>query len=584
MADFISGQDLVARGAEGTGAAVVLDNRPTVQSLARLGGRMDNLYKTQEMLKLKLAAAKAEQAKPPKQPALNPYATGGVIGENLGAIGNQFMQGISAIKGARYNQKVAANDITGANQEAADAASVLATLNPVVGNTDKVVKSFLDEHKEYYDLTPQKTQEIISRFPSINPQELSKITDPAEQEKYIMGKYNQFLQTDANKILRDATVYDPRSYDYNKIFAVINKNLATRTEDIKKAGGTGYTNISSELFKIIPGKPIELNYNKALSAIDQLPKAREQVEVLQALAVNKAKETDIYKNLAEDKKESALDFIKENTAKKYADKVFAIGLPLEQRRDFESTRAKAEAEAKGKMAAENLPPTSEGAMTFNVNRDIAIEKPKLDAYGKPMMRLVNGKPFVDKEKVRTENYDYPVQSVGKTIVVKDFPLSNNQPFVFLSKQTPEDLLAIKARAYSPLGAKESVSYVSGLGSTASSATKIVGGLPMFKRAVQDLNDPSKTWYPGDFVPDYMLLAKKSREGKPVDYLEESDYFLPTGTVASPEITKQDPLGGTITESTMELFYPDKLSQKKVFEALAEGKRQRSGDVFSKGKK
>jgi hypothetical protein len=584
MADFISGQDLVARGAEGTGAAVVLDNRPTIQSLARLGGRMDNLYKTQEMLKLKLAAAKAEQAKPPKQPNLNPYATGGVIGENLGAIGNTFMQGISAIKGARYNQKVAANDITGANQEAADAASVLATLNPVVGNTDKVVKSFLDEHKEYYDLTPQKTQEIIARFPSINQQELSKITDPAEQEKYIMGKYNQFLQTDANKILRDATVYDPRSYDYNKIFTVINKNLATRTEDIKKAGGTGYTNISSELFKIIPGKPIELNYNKALSAIDQLPKAREQVEVLQTLAVNKAKETDIYKNLAEDKKESALDFIKENTAKKYADKVFAIGLPLEQKRDFESTRAKAEAEAKGKMAAENLPPTSEGPMTFNVNRDIAIEQPKLDANGNPIMRTVNGKQFVDKEKVRTENFDYPVQSVGKTVVVKDFPLSNNQPFVFLSKQTPEDLLAIKARAYSPLGTKESVSYVSGLGSTASSATKVVGGLPMFKRAVQDLKDTNKTWYPGDFVPEYMLLAKKGREGKAVDYLEESDYFKPTGIVASPEITSPSQLGGTITQSTMQLFYPDKLSQQKVFEALAEGKRQRSGDIFSKGKK
>ena len=66
MAEFISGADLVARGAEGTGAATVLNNQPTIQNLARLGGRMDNLYKTQEMLKMKLAAAKQEKEKQAK--------------------------------------------------------------------------------------------------------------------------------------------------------------------------------------------------------------------------------------------------------------------------------------------------------------------------------------------------------------------------------------------------------------------------------------------------------------------------------------------------------------------------------------
>ena len=565
MADFISGQDLVARGAEGTGAAVVLDNRPTIQSLARLGGRMDNLYKTQEMLKLKLAAAKAEQAKPPKQPNLNPYATGGVIGENLGAIGNTFMQGISAIKGARYNQKVAANDITGANQEAADAASVLATLNPVVGNTDKVVKSFLDEHKEYYDLTPQKTQEIIARFPSINQQELSKITDPAEQEKYIMGKYNQFLQTDANKILRDATVYDPRSYDYNKIFTVINKNLSTRTEDIKKAGGTGYTNISSELFKIIPGKPIELNYNKALSAIDQLPKAREQVEVLQALAVNKAKETDIYKNLAEDKKESALDFIKENTAKKYADKVFAIGLPLEQRRDFESTRAKAEAEAKGKgMGEEKEDKVYTGAFNFNYQGSVF-------SY--------------DKDKNRVQRpVDYTIESVGAAVADEKWTVPPNSVFVPLGQLSSNDVAALRANKFkSRTPNAVNNMWVQNTAGETQSAARVK--MPMFVNSYTDPDDPSINYNAGDFVPKD-LLAKKTRypSGEEVRVLDPDNYMLVTGHVANPkvkiEIGKDAMLNPMYDEqATTQNFYMDQSSFQTLQKEI-ERRENKKGTIFS----
>lgn len=584
MAEFISGADLVARGAEGTGAATVLNNQPTVQNLARLGGRLDNLYKTQEMLKLKLAAAKQEKAKEPKQPALNPITTGGVTGEYLGAIGNQFMQGIAAIRGSRYNQKVSSNDIAGANQEAADAASALATLNPVVQNTDKIVKSYLNDNADFYQLGGNKPLEIASKFPSIKQEELSQIQDPTKKEEYVISKYNQFLQTDPNRILRDVTLYDPSTYNYKGIFGVLDKSIAERKIEVNKETGTGYMDNVSEMFNLTPGK-VSLNYNKAIGAINQLPKAREQMQVIQTLAINDLKQTDAYRALTPEKKEEAENNAAQKASKKYADNVFVTGLTLEQRKDFEATKVRAEAEAKGRLAAEAAaPPTSEGTMTFNVNRDVDIEKPKLDAYGKPMMKLVNGKPVVDKEKIKTENFDYPVRSVGKTLVVKDFPLSNNQPFVFLSKQTPQDLLAIKARAYSPLGAKESVSYVSGLGTTANSATKVVGGLPMFKRAVQDTKDPNRIWYPGDFVPEYMLLAKKGKAGKAVDYLEKSDYFLPTGTVASPEITSPLEMGGTVTQSTMQLFYPDELSQQKVFEALAEGKRQKSGDIFSKGKK
>jgi hypothetical protein len=587
MADFISGADLVARGAEGTGAAVVLDNKPTIQNLARLGGRMDNLYKTQEMLKMKLAAAKAEKEKPPKQPNLNPFTTGGVIGDYIGSLGNQYMQTIAAIKGAKYNQKVSANDIAGANQEAADTASALNTINPIAQNMDRVAKNWFTENESFYKPTTQTALKIQSQFPTIDPAKLNALPNIEDKEKYITDTYNQFLQSDPPKIIRSATLGDPNTYNYNGVFQVIDKNLIDRNIDIQNADGTARATKASELFKKdLSKKYVELDYPKAISAIQNVPQANEQMEYLSAKAVKDSPivSTEAFRALPEDQKNKKIADIVYKARQDYASNVFRTGLTYDQKADFEATRIKAENEAAGKTAAENLPPTSKGTMTFNVNRDVDIERPKLDASGKPIMKTINGKQFVDKEKVRTENFDYPVRSVGKTIVVKDFPLSNNQPFVFLSKQTPEDLLKIKAREYSPLGVKESVSYVSGLGSTASSATRVVGGLPMFLRAVQDIKDPNKTWYPGDFVPDYMLLAKKGRGGKPVDYLEKSDYFLPTGVVASPEITTPSLTGAPTTESTMQLFYPDETSQQKVFEALAEGKKQKSGDIFSKGKK
>ena len=293
MADFISGQDLVARGVEGTGAAVVLDNRPTIQSLARLGGRMDNLYKTQEMLKLKLAAAKAEEAKPPKQPNINPFATGGIAGEYLGSVGNQFMQSIAAIKKSKYNQKLGSNDIVGANQEAADAASALATLNPTVQNLDLVMKKNMAQNENYYQFTGDVIQKIQSQFPTINGEELSKISDPIEQEKYIMNKYNKFLQSDANTIVNNATLLNPESYNYNGVFKVINENLKDRAIDVRQASGRENATNTSELFVIDDKKgTVALDYNKAINAVNQLPKAKAQVEVLQKLAIDKAvKET-----------------------------------------------------------------------------------------------------------------------------------------------------------------------------------------------------------------------------------------------------------------------------------------------------
>ena len=146
MADFISGADLVARGAEGTGAAVVLNNQPTIQNLARLGSRMDNLYKTQEMLKLKLLAAK--QPKPEKQINLNPFATKAIVSKTLNKTANEIAQLYGDAGREDYNQYVSNNDNIGANQVVADVASGLDKVGTTAQNFDNSIGDFLEKNKD----------------------------------------------------------------------------------------------------------------------------------------------------------------------------------------------------------------------------------------------------------------------------------------------------------------------------------------------------------------------------------------------------------------------------------------------------
>ena len=63
MAENLSPLELVPRGVEGTGKAVVLGNEPVVQSLARLSGRLDNLEKLKLYAQAKKAEAKAKEVK-----------------------------------------------------------------------------------------------------------------------------------------------------------------------------------------------------------------------------------------------------------------------------------------------------------------------------------------------------------------------------------------------------------------------------------------------------------------------------------------------------------------------------------------
>ena len=570
MAEFISGADLVSRGVEGTGAATILNNQPTLQNLARLGGRMDNLYKTQEMLKMKLAAAKQEKEKEPKQPTLSPITTGGVTGEYLGAIGNQFMQGIAAIKGAKYNQKVASNDIAGANQEAADAASALATLNPVVQNTDKAVKNKIAEDADYYQFTPQVVENIQAQFPAIKADELSKITDPNQKEEYIMGKYSQFLQVDPQAIIRKSTLYNPDSYNYNGVFSVINKNLADRKFKILRADGTGDASNVSELFNINKKKgTVSLDYNKAYQAIDQLPKAREQMEVLQTLAVEKKKaETVAFSTLPPEKQKAELKAAAEQAAKDYVKNVFRIGLTADQEKDFQATEEKAAREARGAARGAVEPAkVFNGVMTFN------------PAAGMQEYITNDGKTQITPT-------DYVISSKGTVWQDVPFTINPNSVMVPMGRFNAEDRKALGAEKYRAAGGGTNNLWKTHVGGTVKAATKVTG-MPIFTSYVQDIKDPTgkKFFAPGQFVPNYML--EHEVDGK--QWLEKDNYYLASGHVASPEVNTKvgtDSSGNPIYEkvATTENFYPDALSSTQIFEAIRRNIKgqtpQQKGDIFS----
>jgi hypothetical protein len=575
MADFISGADLVARGAEGTGAAVVLDNKPTIQNLARLGGRMDNLYKTQEMLKMKLAAAKAEKEKPPKQPNLNPYATGGVTGEYLGSIGNQFMQSIAAIKGAKYNQKVGTNDIVGANQEAADAASALATLNPVVQNTDRALKTNIAENADFYQYTPEVIQKIQSQFPTIKADELGKITDPNKQEEYVMGQYSKFLQTDPNAVIKNATLYNPDSYNYNGVFGVINKNLADRKTEIQRADGTGDARNVSELFNIDKKKgTVTLDYNKAYQAINQLPKAREQMEVLQTLEIDKAKNNPAFATLTPDKQKDELEKAAEKAARRYTRNVFTIGLTADQKRDFQTTEERAEKEAKGALKGAVDPANIvNGTMPFSLSSGVSEYVTK------------DGKTVME-----TTPLDYTVSSRGTVWQDKEFTITPNSVFLPIGRFTAEDKESLGARKYEAPNKAENDLWKQNIGGKANSAYR-VDKMPVFTSYVQDVKDPTgkKFFKPGQFVPDYML-AYKTPEGK--SWLDPDNYVFASGHIASPEVnvkTGVNPM--TLTPSyekmaTTQNFYPDEMSATRIFDAISKNIKnttpEQKGDIFSTG--
>jgi hypothetical protein len=557
MAEFISGADLVARGAEGTGAATVLNNQPTIQNLARLGGRMDNLYKTQEMLKLKLAAAKQEKEKEPKQPNLNQFATTGIISDLAQQRATQIMLGANDVYRVQYDKNVSSNNISSANQNAADAASTTALISTTAKNLDESSKNYLERNKSFYTPTADFVRDVQSNIPSIDEKELSAIPDENGKQKYFLRKAREFASIDPQAILTKATLYNPRTYNYNGVLEEVQARLKDKSIKVQNADGTGFASDKSELLKKDGG----LDYDRAAMAVEQLPVAKQQMQFLMYRDGEDVKTTEAYKLKNEKEKEQAVANAQQKARNEYIARVFPIGLKSDTERDYQSTQAAAAQKTEG-------------------------EKPKDKVYSGPFNFNYQGSVFsYDKAKNRVQRpVDYTIESEGAAVADEKWTVPPNSVFVPLGQLSSNDVTALRAQKFkSRIPNAVNNLWVQNTAGETQSAARVK--MPMFVNSYTDPDDPSINYNAGDFVPKD-LLAKKTRypSGEEVRVLDPDNYMLVTGHVANPkvkiEIGKDAMLNPIYDEqATTQNFYMDQSSFQTLQKEI-ERREKKKGTIFS----
>jgi hypothetical protein len=320
------------------------------------------------------------------------------------------------------------------------------------------------------------------------------------------------------------------------------------------------------MFNLTPGK-VSLNYNKAIGAISQLPVARSQMEVMQTLAINDVKQTEAYKSLTPEKKQEAELNAAQKASKRYADNVFVTGLTLEQRKDYEATKQKAESEAAGRTAGE-APPAQVAQGIFRFNRQTDLNYYQKDKF------------------VGTRPVDYAVVASGEAMVMRDpVKIDANSVFLPMGRFNVEDRKSLNAREFKNQYGNVNNLFV-GDKSFALTNAKKVTGMPVFTMRVTDSKTDSIVYEPGDWVPEHMMTATKIRGGKKVPYLEKSNYILADGYVGSPEVNVEvgkDMNGNPIYEktATTQNFYPDENSKDLVLQAIRNGMKNAPSNIFEK---
>lgn len=557
MAEFISGADLVSRGVEGTGAATILNNQPTLQNLARLGGRMDNLYKTQEMLKLKLAAAKEKEVKPPKQPDLNQFATTGIISDLAQQRATQIMLGANDVYRVQYDKNVSSNNISSANQNAADAASTTALINATAKNLDESSKNFLERNKSFYTPTADFVRDVQSNIPSIDEKELSAITDEDGRQKYYLKKAREFASIDPQSILTKATLYNPRTYNYNGVLEEVQARLKDKSIKVQNADGTGFASDKSELLKKDGG----LDYDRAAMAVEQLPVAKQQMQFLMYRDGEDVKTTEAYKLKSEKEKEQAVANAQQKARNEYIARVFPIGLKSATEQDYQSTKAAAEQKTEG-------------------------EKPQDKVYSGPFNFNYQGSVFsYDKAGNRVQRpVDYTIEAVGAAVADEKWTVPPNSVFVSLGQLSYNDVNALRAQKFKSRTPNAINNlYVQNTGGETESAARVK--MPMFVNSYTDPDDPSMNYNAGDFVPKD-LLAKKTRyaSGEEVRVLDPDNYMLVSGHVANPKVKIEigkDAMGNPMydEQATTQNFYMDQSSFQTLQKEI-ERREKKKGTIFS----
>jgi hypothetical protein len=239
MADFAGGGEIVARGAEGTGAATILNNNPTLQSLARTTARLDNLFK------LKLIAATPKKAKE------EPPVSIDLKGVTAGPWQNALVETNQIDKDAALN-KWGNLDRTGQRFLASDLQAGEATANNFNTGVIPQIEAATKRANELgYNLKPEeiklatdaKLNEIdngIKEYALKNnitdPIQLNKMRRNAIMQSDLPGFYYNFVQT-------------PQNLNLNVFGDRLLKNIADKTIEVPKKGGGTITVSKGQILK-----------------------------------------------------------------------------------------------------------------------------------------------------------------------------------------------------------------------------------------------------------------------------------------------------------------------------------------------
>ena len=265
MAENLSALELVPRGVEGTGKAVVLGNEPVVQSLARLSGRMDNLAKLKLYAQAKKAEAKQPKVEYDKTPFDIPGLASGVATSIVSEIVNpEFEAGVKIYPSLNPEQKVQYKSTVGRLSE---------TGNNFILKTEADLPKRAEELKlQGWEVSPQDFSQGARLFFNENisaaQQEAEKagITDENAIRKSAglktilnpMGLVDAFSRT---------VTSNPNKINLNNFGARIIKNIDETGVDVEQADGT-FLNINRNNVR---NNDKSLNYDLIKRAISANP-------------------------------------------------------------------------------------------------------------------------------------------------------------------------------------------------------------------------------------------------------------------------------------------------------------------------
>ncbi len=259
MAENLSALELVPRGVEGTGKATILGNEQTLNSLARLSGRLDNLAKLRAYTAAKTAAAKQPKTTEPKTYTdISSYPSEGIFGvevANDNAYDDNRM--LSEWQNMTYMQQFQSSKASDAEKRRRQA-----WLSREQSNLEATKKELEEAGVNFTnsDITQQRNDYVLFAQNKAKEEATNKnITDLNAINNF---RRSFFYGNNFSQMFKDNLLQDVGRYDLNKFGEMILKNVGTTSVQSIGSLGTGTTFTRDNIFekvKTAGGDEIQLN-------------------------------------------------------------------------------------------------------------------------------------------------------------------------------------------------------------------------------------------------------------------------------------------------------------------------------------